>query len=129
MGGKSSKDKNKKDQGVNSITCQQESTINLTNNVIIGHSKSDPNEDYTKLNFLGEGSFAAVYKVENKLTGQVRAMKIIKKSSTCTAEDDQEIIRQLKAMVLLSRTRFLKRCILCTRNLLSLQATGFCIKE
>ena len=108
MGGKSSKDKNKKDQGVNSITCQQESTINLTNNVIIGHSKSDPNEDYTKLNFLGEGSFAAVYKVENKLTGQVRAMKIIKKSSTCTAEDDQEIINEINILRTMDHPNILK---------------------
>ena len=39
MGGKSSK-KSKKEQSPNTITAETENTINLTNNVIIGHSKS-----------------------------------------------------------------------------------------
>ena len=90
MGGKSSK-KSKKEQSPNTITAETENTINLTNNVIIGHSKSDPNEEYSKLNFLGEGSFAAVYKVQNKLTGQIRAMKTVGDvlSAICRHDDMQ----------------------------------------
>ena len=108
MGGKSSKNKGKKEQAPNTITSQEESTINLTNNVIIGHSKSDPNEEYNKLNFLGEGSFAAVYKVQNKLTGQVRAMKIIKKSATCTEQDDQEIVNEINILRTMDHPNILK---------------------
>ena len=67
MGGKSSKNKNIKEDAPNTISSQGESTINLTNNVIIGHSKSDPNEEYNKLNFLGEGSFAAVCKTSSQV--------------------------------------------------------------
>lgn len=108
MGGKSSKSKGKKEEVPNTITSQGESTINLTNNVIISHSKSDPNEEYNKLNFLGEGSFAAVYKVQNKLTGQVRAMKIIKKSATCTEEDDQEIVNEINILRTMDHPNILK---------------------
>ena len=107
MGGKSSK-KSKKEQSPNTITAETENTINLTNNVIIGHSKSDPNEEYSKLNFLGEGSFAAVYKAQNKLTGQIRAMKIIKKSSTCTAQDDQEIVNEINILRTMDHPNILK---------------------
>ena len=108
MGGKSSKNKNKKEDAPNTISSQGESTINLTNNVIIGHSKSDPNEEYNKLNFLGEGSFAAVYKVQNKLTGQVRAMKIIKKSATCTEQDDLEIVNEINILRTMDHPDILK---------------------
>ena len=50
------------------LTFSTFSQINLTNDLIIGKFKSDPEEDYKKLNFLGEGAFASVYKVENRYT-------------------------------------------------------------
>ena len=52
--------------------------VNLTNELLVGKSKADPEEDYKKLNFLGEGSFASVYKVQNKFTDVICAMKTYK---------------------------------------------------
>ena len=108
MGGKSTKTKDDTLSKEPNALAQNITTINLTNNVIVGESKNDPSEDYSKLNFLGEGSFASVYRVQNRLTGQTRAMKIIKKSSTCTAADDQEIINEINILRTMDHPNILK---------------------
>ena len=91
MGSKSSKKKKNEDlkkigedaNKTNPSTFCTYSTVNLTNELLVSKSKSDPEEDYKKLNFLGEGSFASVYKVQNKFTDAICAMKIIHKTFTC----------------------------------------------
>ena len=76
MGGKSSKEGKKE-----MIPLQENSsgsgTISLTSDIYVGQAKADPYVDYMNIKFLGEGTFAQVCKVRNKLTGQIRAMKII----------------------------------------------------
>ena len=52
--------------------------INLTNDVIVSQSNKKPSDDYKRLNYLGEGSYATVYCVENRITGSKRAMKVIR---------------------------------------------------
>lgn len=86
----------------------QASTISLTNDVIVGNSKSNPDLDYKKLNFLGEGSFASVYRVQNRITDTVRAMKVINKSSTCTAEDEKEIFNEINILKTMDHPGILK---------------------
>ncbi len=74
------------------------STINLTNELIVGKSKTNPDEDYRKLNFLGEGSFASVYKVQNKFTESICAMKVINKTYSCTVEEENEILNEINIL-------------------------------
>ena len=83
-------------------------TIKLTNDVIVGHLKNKPDEDYKKVKFLGEGSFAAVYSVENKITGEIRAMKIINKSASCSIEDDKEIFNEINILRTMDHPNILK---------------------
>ena len=83
-------------------------TINLTNDIIVSQSKADPGLDYKKLNFLGEGSFAAVYRVQNRITDAVRAMKVINKSSTCSEEDDKEILNEINILRTMDHPNILK---------------------
>ncbi len=83
-------------------------TINLTNEIIVSKSRTNPSIDYKKLNFLGEGSFAAVYRVQNRITDSVRAMKIINKSSTCSEEDDKEILNEINILRTLDHPNILK---------------------
>ncbi len=73
-------------------------TVNLTNDLIVGKSKANPEEDYKKLNFLGEGSFASVYKVHNKYTDTICAMKVINKTFTCTVEDENDILNEINIL-------------------------------
>ena len=85
-----------------------EGGINLTNDIIVGQSKTDPNLDYKKINFLGEGTFAAVYRVQNRLTDTIRAMKIINKSANCSVEDDKEIFNEINILRTMDHPNILK---------------------
>ena len=87
---------------------QAQNSISVTNDIIVPHSKTSPNMDYIKLNFLGEGSFASVYRVQNRLTGQTRAMKIIKKNSRYTGLDDQSIINEINILRTMDHPNILK---------------------
>ena len=50
------------------------------------------------MNFLGEGSFASVYKVQNKFTDAICAMKVINKTFSCTVEDENEILNEINIL-------------------------------
>ena len=107
MGGKSSKEGKKE-----MIPLQENSsgsgTISLTSDIYVGQAKADPYVDYMNIKFLGEGTFAQVCKVRNKLTGQIRAMKIIKKSSTCSQADDMEILNEINLLKTMDHPNILK---------------------
>ena len=65
--------------------------INLTNSMIVSESSStDPAQDYNKLNCLGESQDTAVYRVQHKLTDEIRAMKVIKKSTSDRVRRDED---------------------------------------
>ena len=87
---------------------KEQNTIKLTNDVIVSHLKNKPEEDYKKVKFLGEGSFAAVYSVENKITGEIRAMKIINKNPSCSIEDDKEIFNEINILRTMDHPNILK---------------------
>ena len=99
---------NKGDNYFHSNTIAAVNSINLTNEIIVSKSRADPSLDYKKLNFLGEGSFAAVYRVQNRITDSIRAMKIINKSSTCSEADDKEILNEINILRTLDHPNILK---------------------
>ena len=107
MGGKSSK-KAKKNNIFQGVTVPEENTIKLTNDTIVGQVKNSPSEDYIKLNFLGEGSFASVYRVQNRITGEIRAMKVIKKSSKYSNENEAEIFNEINILRKMDHPNVLK---------------------
>ena len=116
MGGKNTKTKkNKTFQEIgqkankdNPNTFQYSNTINLTNEVIVSQSNKQPSDDYKRVKFLGEGSYASVYCVENKITGAKHAMKIIDKSSNCSDETDKEILNEITILRTLDHPNILK---------------------
>ena len=57
---------------------------------------------------MGEGSFATVYRVQNRITDSVRAMKIIKKNTGVSAQDDQEILNEINILRTLDHPNILK---------------------
>ena len=82
--------------------------INLTNDLLVAKLKTNPDADYKKLNFLGEGSFASVYRVQNKYTNVICAMKIINKSYNCSAEDEKDILNEINILRLMDHPSVLK---------------------
>ena len=119
MGGKSSKAKKNKtfqeigkkanlDSDSFHYSNTVNSTINLTNEVIVSQSNKQPNDDYKRLKFLGEGSYASVYCVQNRLTDSKRAMKVINKTSNCSEEDEKEILNEINILRTLDHPNILK---------------------
>ena len=84
------------------------SILPISNNTIINSSKSSPEEEYTKIKFLGEGSFASVFAVQNKISGIKCAMKVIKKTETCSKDDEQEIINEIFILKKMDHPNILK---------------------
>ena len=60
---------------------KRRSFVRYDSNLLVTQVKNDPLMDYKIIKNLGEGAFGKVYLVEHKITGMVRAMKVIKKSS------------------------------------------------
>ena len=116
MGSKSSKKKKGEDLKIigenanknNPSTFCTYSNVNLTNELLVGKSKADPEEDYKKLKFLGEGSFASVYQVQNRYTDVICAMKIIKKTHSYTIEDENEILNEINILRTMDHPGILK---------------------
>ena len=75
-----------------------EENISINSNVFISQVKNDPYQDYIKIKFLGEGSFAKVCKVKHRITHDIRAMKIIKKSQSSSEVDDMEILNEINIL-------------------------------
>ena len=62
------------------------SIVRYDSNVIVTELKSDPYEDYKVIRTIGKGAFGEVLLIEHKLTGKVRAMKVIKKADIANEE-------------------------------------------
>ena len=84
------------------------SIIKLTNNIIVGDCKSDAEKDYKKLKILGEGSFSIVYEAQNRITDIMRAMKIIKKNTKSSLEDEAEIFNEINILRTLDHPNIVK---------------------
>ena len=83
MGKCTSKERNidLKKLGEKTKTSSTQSLIDISSKIIISQFTSDYEEDYKILKFLGEGSYAECYAVQNRLTGINRAMKILHKKN------------------------------------------------
>ena len=87
---------------------QSFTAIKITNELLVSESESDPDKEYKKLKFLGEGSFGAVYQVRNRYTGAISAMKIIKKISSYSREEEDEIKNEINILRTMDHPNILK---------------------
>ena len=82
--------------------------INFTNDLLVSEFKTDPEIDYKKLDLLGEGSFGSVYRVQNKYTEQIYAMKVINKSSPNSQGEEKEILNEVNILKIMDHPGILK---------------------
>ena len=116
MGGKSSK-KQKNDElkkiGENANKENLSSFISftpikITNELIVSKSKTNSDSEYKKIKFLGEGSYASVYQVQNRYTGSICALKIIKKKYASSATEEKEIMNEINILRMMDHPNILK---------------------
>ena len=77
--------------------------------VIIGKGHGNPKEIYQFGNKLGEGSYGSVYVVKHKQTGDLRAVKIIRKSHNEKAKwINDDILREIELLKSLDHQNIVK---------------------
>ena len=115
MGGLKSKEENKYLQEIgikamkkNPFTFLICTKINLTNDIIISKSPSDDlSKNYKKLNLIGEGDSAQIFRVRNQITDSIEAMKVIKKAEL-EIENEREIINEISILRKMDHPNILK---------------------
>ena len=116
MGGKSSKQEKNKElkkigQDANKTdpsTFLSFTPIKVTNELIVAESKTSSDKEYKKLKFLGEGSYASVYQVQNRYTGSICAMKIIKKKFSKSSSEEKDILNEINILRMMDHPNILK---------------------
>ena len=87
--------------------------MDFSNNLIIAESSNaNPNEEYQRLNCLGENENSSIYRVKHNITDEIRVMKIIKKSNSLKDEngefEDKEIKNEIDVLKTLDHPNILK---------------------
>ena len=116
MGGKSSKkEKNNELKKIGQDANKNEPStfisftpIKITNELIVAESKTTSDKEYKKLKFLGEGTYASVYQVQNRFTSSICAMKIIKKRFTKSSSEEKEILNEINILRMMDHPNILK---------------------
>jgi calcium-dependent protein kinase len=71
--------------------------------------RSDPNEKYETLQLLGEGSYGKVFKVCDKFSKVIRAMKVIKKyKKNFNPDEEAKILKEMNILKSLDHPNILK---------------------
>ena len=71
------------------------SKLPISNRNVIRKQTGNPLDDYDVVKKLGKGTFGTVYKVINKKTGIIRAMKVIPKNNLKCGFTDEDIIQEI----------------------------------
>jgi len=82
--------------------------IKIKNLVTLINSK--PEDNYKIINKLGKGSFGSVFKVKHKITGEIRAMKIIKNTSVDdrAGADNVKFLKEIQVLKELDHPNIIK---------------------
>ena len=82
--------------------------IKIKNLITLINSK--PEDNYKIINKLGKGSFGSVYKVKHKITGEIRAMKIIKNTTVTdnSGEANKKFLKEIQVLKELEHPNIIK---------------------
>ena len=80
----------------------------ISNRNVIRKQSGNPLDDYKIIKKLGEGAYGTVYKVKNKKTGIIRAMKIIPKNFVKDEYTDEDIIQEVNILTKLDHPHIIK---------------------
>ena len=84
------------------------SKLPISNRNVIRKQSGNPLDYYYVIKKLGKGTFGTVYKVMNKKTGIIRAMKVIPKNNLKYGFTDEEIIQEIDILKKLEHPHIIK---------------------
>ena len=71
-------------------------------------NKKHPSEVYKQIGEIGEGSYGTIIKVKHRLTGEIRAMKIIQKKRMAYGIKEDNILEEIKILKSLDHPNIIK---------------------
>ena len=77
---------------------RKSSLIHFNPNIIVSEVKSDPLKEYNVIKNIGEGTFGKVDLVEHKITGMIRAMKVMKKTNIANKNNEAAVLNELNIL-------------------------------
>ena len=89
-------------------TVDQLNDLKITGSQFVQEGSGDPFTYYEVLKPLGEGSYGKVYKVRNRKTGVILAMKEIIKNPTMERDLESNLIKEIKILMMLDHPNILK---------------------
>ena len=100
---------NKKRSTLKEISKLANNSKNIKIKNLITLIESRPLDNYDILNKLGKGSFGSVFKVKHKITGEIRAMKMIKNILTSNSNKiDNKFLREIQVLKNLEHPNIIK---------------------
>ena len=83
-------------------------TLPINTEKIIRKQSGNPLDSYDIIKKLGKGTFGTVYKVMHKITGTIRAMKVISKNKMKYGFTDEDIFQEINILKTLEHPHIIK---------------------
>ena len=83
-------------------------TLPINTEKIIRKQSGNPLDSYDIIKKLGKGTFGTVYKVMHKITGSIRAMKVISKNKMKHGFTDEDIFQEINILKTLEHPHIIK---------------------
>jgi len=83
-------------------------TLPINTEKIIRKQSGNPLDSYDIIKKLGKGTFGTVYKVMHKITGSIRAMKVISKNKMKYGFTDEDIFQEINILKTLEHPHIIK---------------------
>lgn len=74
----------------------------------IGKQSNSIEDHYKILKLIGKGAFGSVFKVEHKLSGKIRAMKMIDRDNIYNQDDEQKFLKEIEILTLVEHMNIIK---------------------
>ena len=71
-------------------------TVKFDSDLLISEVKKNPFDNYEITKSLGDGAFGQVYLVKHKISGSIRAMKVIQKDES--SNNDEEVLNEINIL-------------------------------
>ena len=71
-------------------------TVKFDSDLLISEVKKNPFDNYEITKSIGDGAFGQVFEVKHKISGSIRAMKVIKKDES--TNNDEEVLNEINIL-------------------------------
>ena len=85
-----------------------DNSVKFSNDLLISKVEKNPFNNYTVIKELGKGSYGKVLLVSHKITGAIRAMKIINKIDDGFENNDEEVLNEINILKKIDHKNIIK---------------------